>query len=201
MKRVILVCFIFLVSISIVNALGVASPYWKDHPLKISPGESEIFNLNLQNVVDEEDIIMKVSLVADGNGIAKLVEGEKEYLVKAGTYDTYIPVEIKIPKNFGYGTVEVQIDLTPLIKQEGGNMVDLSTKITQKIPVEITGEDKSKITPQTQGTIVKIVIFIIISFVVLLILIFLIVRFLAKKKSEKMAIENSYQKEATNNPY
>ena len=188
-KKIFFICLILLTSISFVNSLGVASPYWSDNPLKISPGESIKFNLNLQNVVGEKDILIKVSIIDDGDGIAKLIEGEKTYLVPKGSYDIHVPVEIKIPESSDYKKVEVKIEFTPTTESEGG-MVEFSTQFTQIIPVEIIPESKTKTLEENlnNNSFKWIIIW---TLIVSLIIIFIIARILMKRKESIESLDYS----------
>ena len=68
--------------ISSVNAFGIASSYWEGKPLSISPGETAVVDLRLQNLGTDEDVIVRVEL-KEGFEIASVET--KTYTVKAET--------------------------------------------------------------------------------------------------------------------
>lgn len=180
---------ILILNLFFVKSLGVASPYWSDNPLKISPGEKIIFNLSLQNVVGEEDFLIKVSMIDDGQGIAKLIEGEKEYFIPLGSYDTKIPIEINIPKSAGYQKREIIIEFSPASNSKEG-MVTLSTDLTQKIPVEIMGTKETVEISETKSMKNSLFFIAIIGIILAGISTLILIRILLKR-NEKVNLEYS----------
>ena len=93
--KTLVVTFLLVVfSFSFISAFGVTASYWEGHPLQISPGESKVVTIFAQNMVGDEDITLTTALV-EGFEIASVPE--KDYLVKAKTKDTGIPVTVTIP--------------------------------------------------------------------------------------------------------
>src|SRR3989344_7195538 len=95
--------FIFLFSLSFVFAFGPSSPYWKDRPIYLNPGESLTFDITLQNLVGGEEVTLKAS--TNNNEIVLLPEGNpKEYIIPFGRDDIKVPVKISVPKSADIGT-------------------------------------------------------------------------------------------------
>jgi hypothetical protein len=109
--------------IGFINAAGIASLYHETNPLSMNYGETKIVDLNLQNMVGEEDITVKV-IIKQGGDIVTL---EKDaYTAAAGTSDTIIPLTIKIPSNYGKQSQTIEIETKTVTSGQGG-MVNLGT--------------------------------------------------------------------------
>ena len=106
----ILVLSVFL--IGFVSAFGVSSDYWVGNPLKISPGETKTISLRLQNIIGAEDIKVK-AILKDGQGIA--TTESKDYLVKAGTKDTEVPITVSIPSNIPLGKDKTSVETSTFL--------------------------------------------------------------------------------------
>jgi len=170
-----LISFVLLsiLTINLVSAFGVSSPVWRGNPLGVSPGKTGTVELTLQNMVGTEDVTVRV-ILKEGKEIA-IVE-EKDYLIKAGTKDTRIPVRVTIPQGTPLGTtyiVKVSFDtVTP-----GSSAVVLGTGMDTTFDVLVIEEPpqlapaeeaKGKIsTPLLIGIILAILIIIIIVIIVL----------------------------------
>lgn len=110
--------FLFLVSASLVSAFGVSAPYWKDNPLVMTPGETRTVNLNLQNMVGNEDVTVKI-LVVEGEDIAQL---EKDvFTIKAGTSDAVIPIKITLSKG-GIEPKKIKLEIKSITPGETGSV-------------------------------------------------------------------------------
>lgn len=160
-------------NINFVCAAGVSQPYWEGYPLKISPGETKIVELGLQNMVSDNDITMRAILVNDA-GIASLPE-KIDYLVKAGTSDTKVPVTIKIPDNAsaedGY---VISLAFKTVTSGEGGG-VAMGTGYTVNFDVLV-------VAPTPEEKPVKIPIWIIITAGIALLIIITTIMLKKRKK-------------------
>lgn len=164
--------FLVLILIGLVYGFGVSSPYWKDNPLTMAAGETKTINFNLQNMVGDEDVNVKVEL-KEGSEIASL--GKDTYTVKTGTSDTFVPLEIKIPRKDAEDTYNIVIEVKT-ITSGGEGTVTLGTGMTTSFDVLISGEVEADYTN-----------FILIGVSILAIIIFVIIllkKFKKKKKSK-----------------
>ena len=154
--------------ISMVSAFGVASPYYPGHPLVLAKGETQTVNLNLQNMVGDQDVNVR-GYLAGGADIASL--SKIDFLVKAKTSDTMVPVQISIPKDAQTGqTIKVTVGFLT-VNTGGAGTVSLDTAIETSFDVQVSVE-----TAKT-----SITIYVIIGIIILLILIIAVL--LGKKKS------------------
>ena len=130
-----------LLSISFVNAFGIAVSYWEpNNQLKLQPGDSVDITFRLQNMAsDDEDITLRAELI-EGAEIATITDQSKEYFVPAGVEGVKTNIRVTIPESVPLGTTyKIAVSYTQ-IAEEGSQMVQLATKITQNIPV-IVGEE------------------------------------------------------------
>lgn len=121
----------------IVQASGVATPYWNDNPLLLSPGESSVVTLYLQNT-GEEDITVE----------AEITEGEVStlektlYEVKVGEINVPVEVEIYVPENAQMGSV-YNVALSFKQVDSGGGMVSVASAFATSFPVEVVSAEQS----------------------------------------------------------
>jgi len=160
--------------ISLVCAAGVSSPYWKGNPLKISPGQTKVVELTLQNMVGTDDIRMTVE-IKQGQNIASLEKNE--YLAEIGTKDTEVPVKITIPEDAQIGTTQTIVVGFKSITESTEGTVTFGTAMDTTFDVEITSEAEPEEAElpelNLQWTIIAIV-----GIIILLI----IITFLVKKR-------------------
>jgi hypothetical protein len=168
MKKIIFTLFAILLAINITSAAGIASPYWSDNPLKMYYGDTKLVDLNLQNMVGNESITVKVE-IKQGGDIATL---EKDtYTAKKGTSDTIIPLIIKVPEDYSKQSQTIEIN-TKTITQDQGGMVTLGTGWTTTFTVLLSEKPKSsEISGSSTGTII-IFILLILALIIILYFIF-----------------------------
>ena len=174
-----LIVFIVLL-ISCVSAFGVSSSYWKGNPLKISPGETRTATLYLQNMVGGEDITVKAVLLK-GKEIASVEE--KNYLVRAGTKDTEVPVKVSVPSDSDFGgEYQVTVGFNTITPGQEGT-VSMGVGIENSfdiliVPMAPVEEQKEpQLGPSEIGSGKKLVIALgILILVVLVIIIYPIVK-------------------------
>lgn len=163
---------------SLISAVGVVTPYTDALPLKISPGETKTVDLELQNMVGNEDITLRINLT-DSQGIASISE-KTDYLVPKQTKDTKVPVTITIPEDAAIGTSYlVKFDIVRVSSEQGAG----ATLVEQfNVKLGVLVEEKQEETESTDNDkgIGKIEV-IIIVIVIILIAIVIKTKFLKKK--------------------
>ena len=175
----ILVLSVFL--IGFVSAFGVSSDYWVGNPLKISPGETKTISLRLQNIIGAEDIKVK-AILKDGQGIA--TTESKDYLVKAGTNDTEVPITVSIPSNIPLGNA-YQITLsfdTVTSSDEGAIFLGTGMDTTFDVLVAPAAPEEVKLAPAEETKSISTALSWTIGLIILLVLIFVIIKIFRKKK-------------------
>lgn len=173
-----LLLIILLLSVlPIVNA-GVSSPYWNDNPLIMAPGETKNVALILQNMVGDQDLVLKAEL-EEGSEIATLIDSNLEYLVPLGKKDIKVNLRISIPENTPIDTEYNIITSFREVKAEKAGMVHLGTRIDKAFPV-IVKAPPQPILEEKPITITNTTLLII------LIIIIVIGYFILKKKKEPL---------------
>jgi hypothetical protein len=141
--RFILLASLLILSVSLISASGVASPYWDDRPLKLAAGESKTVTLTLQNMVGDGDLYLEAE-VSDDLGLASLVDGT-DYFVPLGRDDIPLKVKVEVPEDAVVGeTTFVWTSLQQVALGEGG-MVRIASGFTSKFPVEVVSFDESEL--------------------------------------------------------
>lgn len=160
---------IFLSLLSLAYAFGVSSDYWEGNPMKISPGEAKIVNLNLQNIANAQESVKASVTMVSGSEIASLEKNE--YLVAAGA-STDVPLAINIPASAKIGDVyKVKVEVKTIPASVSG-AVGMGTGMSVSFDVII--EEK----PSAEKAKSNILVYIIIA-IIIIALIAIIVR---KKK-------------------
>ena len=136
-----LIALTFLLSLSLISAAGVSTPYWNTNPLKLQPGESTVFSLGLQNMVGTDDIILRASIVK-GNNIATIVDENLDYLIPIGSSnDVNVNIEVNIPENAELDTTQnIEISFVQVAQEDQGGFFTIASAFTQRIPVLVVGE-------------------------------------------------------------
>ena len=154
-----LVIVSILITTSFVLAFGVSSPYWSDHPLTMAAGETKLVDINLQNMVGTDDVAVKAE-ITNGGDIATL-NGDI-YNVKAGTSDTMVPLEIKIPRKANDGdSYPVTVEFKTVAPEEGG-MITMGTGMTIGFNVLVEGKTPNYVLYVSVGFIILLIIILII---------------------------------------
>ena len=160
---------LIILSISFISAFGVSTSYWKGNPLLIAPGDTKTISLRLQNMGTEDDITIR-AILTDGFEIASTEE--KNYLVRAETKDTEVPVKISIPPDTPLGT-EYRVTVSFKTVTPGGTGgVVLGTAIDSSFDVLVSDVEKTE-----KGNLN-----FIIGFVVLIAIIFILIAVSRRKK-------------------
>ena len=180
-NKLILMGITMILSIGIVVALGVNSPYWQDNPLKMYPGESQNVVFSLVNGINEPTTEASVTLI-EGSEIAEITSGEK-YVVNPGEKDKNIILNIKIPAN---APIESNYSVKFVVRYspqgDEGN-VKLDVEYNVNFPVEVVGLENASSTNQPtpikgeeNNTTLFILLFIILLVIIIIVIIFIIIK-------------------------
>ncbi len=138
-----------LFSISIAAAYGVTAPYWKENPLKMKAGETRDIQLLLQNMVGNEDITLRASIL-EGKEIATLIDKNLDYKVPFGERELKVNLKITTPPDAQLNQEYIIHLFFKQVSENEGGMLELATGVEKIIPVII--EEAQPTTPQTQQT-------------------------------------------------
>ena len=154
-NKLITIGILIILSINLVFALGVNSPYWQTNPLKMYPGETKEVVFPLVNSVNEPTTEATVSLTK-GNEIAEIISGDK-YNVNPGENDKNIVLRITIPENAKIGDdYGVGFKVLYIPAGESGNVklnveynIDFPVQIVSQADATSTTNPDTSITPNT----------------------------------------------------
>ena len=189
-KLITIIIILAVLSINIVVALGVNSPYWNENPLKMYAGETKEVIFPLANSVNEPTTEATVSLTKGGE-ITEIISGEK-YTVSPGENNENIILRITIPENAEVGdnyTSGFKVLYIPA--GEGGN-VKLNVEYNVDFPVQVVSQADATSTtnPDISNTnlgnlrTISPYIIIIISIIAILIIIAVVIFILFKRKKD-----------------
>lgn len=125
-----------------VAALGVTSPFWDSNPLIMYPGETQEFDLVLQNMVGNRDFSVK-SAVEEGAEFAAFVNENTIYPLPFGKDDLKIRVKISIPPDARPLEQKIGVSFTEIVEPEAGNMVQLGGAVKTYIPLVIPSGERA----------------------------------------------------------
>ncbi len=170
MKKIITFALLGLVMLPLIYSAGVANSYWDDNPLKLSPGESTIISLRLQNE-ENTSITLETTL---NSTIAKLVNGST-YIVPPDRESVPVYIRVEIPSNAEIGTkYDIPVSFQQVSSGSGG-MLKVAQGITAKIPITVVSNIESELykpasSNQKTSPIVYIVALALILAIVIIIL-------------------------------
>jgi len=188
-KLISLILAILLVNTGFVLSLSVSTPYHKNNPLVMYPGQEREILFNLQNcpslsaTCDKKPLKVTVSL-DDGKEIAEILSG-KDYTVDYGTSNTNIKLNVKIPTSTSVGADYLIRFTIASVPEDNAGAVQLGLKYNVEFPVLIKDQSDVPIIPANisnplnQGNnfgFMLIVILLIILLVVIAILYLIIQR-------------------------
>jgi hypothetical protein len=135
-------CFVIAIFISvIVSSWGVSTPYWRDRPLEIYPGESVNVGLVLQNcpsladVCNEGNITVLANLTG-GDEIAEIISGEIYYLPFGGR--DVVNLTVSIPEgDVGGEEYQVNVTLFEVSSNESGGGIQLRVGYGISFPINV----------------------------------------------------------------
>jgi hypothetical protein len=169
MLGILLATFILLSSYA--YAFAVSTPYWKDYPLKISPGQTEDFQLTLQNVAGAEDMTVKGQIM-EGSEIAQITDSSDIYSVPIGER-AQVNIRVNIPSSVEIGTnYTIKISFGSVAAGTAGAF-SMGSGIDQNVPVTIVGKTSSitEIIPSISN---KWIIILSVGVIILIIIIIII---------------------------
>ncbi len=170
-QKAIVILILFIICINSALAIGVTSPYWNERPLILFPGETKEASFILQNMVGENEVTLRASMVK-GQEVAKLTDKSLDYTIPFGTKDTKVNMQIKAPKNDPIGSkYTVEVLFTSITQAESGQF-QLGSAFQKSFDVII---QEGAITKE-RVSIVSWIGYIIGSIIVLIGIIFLIRR-------------------------
>ncbi len=173
MKKNLSILFILILILNcfLVNAAGVSSRYSKNYPLKLAPGESKEFSLNIQNMVGGQDLKFKAE-ISQGKEIAEITDESKEYFVPFGKSDIKVNLKVNAPKKPDKKEYDVTIKFYPISATENQGMVQIATGLRNQFTVQITEpkEIETKKLQETKSNSVWWVILISLISIIILIL-------------------------------
>ena len=144
--KLVVLAITFLLSMNYVLAFGVSSPYWKNNPLELSPGETKEVAFTLASSPTEETTNAVVSLIGSA-GIAEIISGT-DYSVAPGSTNTKVILKISLPETATIGyTYNVKFSVKPA-PSEGQGTVQLAIKYDIDFPVKVV--EKSQATADEQ---------------------------------------------------
>ena len=165
-----------ILSLSLTTAFGVTPIYWKDRPLIMSPGETKVVQIILQNMVGERDVTLKAELI-QGKEIAELID-KKEYLIPLGKDDIKANLKISISKNTkNNDKYTVSISFTE-IPGDKGKMLQIAGSAIATFPIIIEEREAKK---QSSALLISVITFITLTTLIIL----LITSILMIKRKEK----------------
>ncbi len=176
-KTIFVMVILSLFVIPMMPAIGVANSYWDDKPLKLSPGESTIISLRLQNE-ETTPIMMEVKLNSE---IASLLVDGTTYEVPADKASLPVYIKVSIPKNAEVGTKYTIIASFKKVSGGEGGAVSVAQGITSKVPVEVVSSGESEL----YGAKTNVNYLLILGILVAIAMGFLVYFFYSKKNASK----------------
>ncbi len=180
-KQIFLISCIFIIILSFqVSAFGATPPYWNDRPLILSPGEEKIVPIILQNMVGNEDIILKTEILS-GKEIASFIDSnENQYTVPLGKKDVRANLKIQIPKTAKKGD-KYQVALTfKNVPKDKEKMLQLTNAVTASFPViiEASSQEFQESPKQSKNKpiLFSIILVILIAIILVIVMLILIIR-------------------------
>jgi hypothetical protein len=158
MKKLLCLVMIVFLSSFVYGAFGVGN-YYSSRPIVMKRGETKVIEVfELQNMKTEDDVKAKLEIVS-GDEIARLKEDE--FLVEANSYDTMVPIKIKIPKNMSAGTYRVEI-FTKTKPPESGGMVTMGVGMASSFNVLVSEERAEPEIPYLWILVAAIIIILVV---------------------------------------
>ena len=165
-KTFLVITILTIMLISLVSAVGISTDYHDKNPVKLAPGETrDIIFGRLQNT-EEEDISIKIELMA-GSEIATITNQNLDsFVVPAGTRNIEINLRVSAPEEAVEGTEsKITIKYTELTSSEGEGMIGFTESKTISIPVLIQTPEKPKISAALW--IITLVVIILVILIIL----------------------------------
>lgn len=163
---------------SFASALGLSMGPSRDNPLRLSPGESLNFPVNLQNGMSDDEVTVKLS-ISQGNEIAST--SSADYVLKARSSDTYAAVSVRLPSNAVVGSeYMVTLSLATMGKSAAGQMISLGSAMDVSFPVKVIQKPVEKKEEQRLAMTNKLVL--VIAAIAIIAILWILLSLLKKKK-------------------
>jgi len=148
--KIISFVFVFLlVGTTGVLALGISTPYWKDHPLEMYPGQTKDVEFLLVNQ-EGNDIADAFVTLDESAGIAEIISGG-EYSVPAGARDVKVILRISVPEIANIGdNYDVKFSVKAVPEEDQGGNVQLAVGYGVSFPVEVVEQSSVPAEPEPQ---------------------------------------------------
>lgn len=138
--KLIILALAVLLSVNSILALGVSSPYWKDNPLNMYPGQIKDVAFTLVNKPDAETAKAFVAM-EDNAEIAEITSGA-EYNVIPGSTNTKVILKISVPETATIGSIyNVKFSVKSAPSEEEGT-VQLIMGYNINFPVKIVEQSQ-----------------------------------------------------------
>jgi len=148
-KIISFVFVVLLVGATGVLALGISTPYWKDHPLEMYPGQIKDVEFLLVNKAGN-DVADAFVTLDESAGIAEIRSGE-EYSVPAGARDVKVILRISVPESANIGdTYDVKFSVKAVPEEDQGGNVQLAVGYGVSFPVEVVEKSSVPVEPEPQ---------------------------------------------------
>ncbi len=166
-KSLILLLVIFC--LNSVLALGVNSPYWKDNPLKMYPGETKSIEFILENSVSEQKDAKAVVALVDSQGIAEIA-GQTDFTIPPGARDKKVIIKVSVPKEVEIGKIyNVKFSVRSSDEKQSGNIqaivgydVDFPVLVVEKSQAS---KEQIKITNTDYSFIITVIVVLLIAII------------------------------------
>ncbi len=182
---------ILIIGIPTIMALGVSSPYWKDNPLKMAPGQVKEISFSLTNSPTEETEKASISLL-EGKEITEIISG-LNYTVSPGSTDTKVILKISIPSSAKIGNsynITLFIKSSPT-KEEGTVKLSIGYKASFPVLIVESSESTQDVkAPAAEIEKKKSSVFLILIPSFIIIIAIIIVIFVLKRKKVSLNNEN-----------
>jgi len=148
-------------SLNLVLALGVNAPYWKNFPLKMSPGETKSIEFILENSVSEKkDAIATITLL-DSQGISEITS-QTGFIIPPGSKDNKVIIKISVPNDAEIGkTYNIKFSVKSEEQKKEGT-VQIKVGYDVEFPVLVVERSEQKNASKTNFSIIIAIIIILV---------------------------------------
>lgn len=162
-KMIIINVMIILIFSISVNALGVSTLFYIDHPLEIYPGQITDFEIIISNE-DLKEINVRGN-ITQGSDIAIIIDKKEIYMIPPITKKYPIKISVKVPTNYTIGKEHIlKISFEQINKVTDEKMIDMGIGITRDIPIKIIKKQNS--IPLYLLVILSISVFMIVTIII-----------------------------------
>jgi len=183
--KIISIIALCIISINLVFAFGITSPYYEGNPLKMTPGQTSEVAFLIGHT-ENDRLRATVTLEEDG-GIAELIDGP-DYTMGPGE-SKRIYFKISVPEDAEIGdTYNVRFSTVSSPIEEG--TVQIGVRYNSEFLVQVVeDEEASQIQPpEKQQMKIKVWVVALILVILIAILIYFIIRINKKHNITKVAL-------------